>query len=83
LVLSVFKNEPAGMTADEAAAVLDLPILSIRPRVAELHRLGELRPTAERRRNASGASATVWRIADPLPQVTDAPATDPNTGRGE
>jgi hypothetical protein len=83
LVLSVFKETSVGMTADQVAGVLDLPILSIRPRVAELHRLGEIRPTDERRRNASGMSATVWRVADPLPHVGDAPAVQPNSGRTE
>jgi hypothetical protein len=70
------------MTADEAASALDLPILSVRPRVAELHRLGELRATDERRRNASGISATVWCVADPLPCAADAPAIQPNSGSG-
>lgn len=83
LVLSAFKDVPAGMTADEAAGALDLPILSVRPRVAELHRLGELRATDERRRNSSGMSATVWCIADPLPQAADAPAIQPNSGNGQ
>jgi hypothetical protein len=86
LVLAAFKDAPAGMTADQAAATLELPILSVRPRVAELHRLGELRRTDERRQNASGMSAAVWRIADPLPDLphlTDAPTIQPDTGRGE
>jgi hypothetical protein len=82
LVLSVFKETSVGMTADQVAGVLDLPILSIRPRVAELHRLGDIRRTDERRKNAiSGASATVWTLADPLPLAADAPAVQPNSGR--
>jgi hypothetical protein len=91
LVLSVFKDAAGGMTADQAAAVLDLPILSVRPRVAELHRLGELRRTEERRKNTTGMTATVWRVADALPglpRATDAPdiasAAEPvSNGRGE
>ena len=83
VVLAAFHEAPAGLTADEVAGVVDLPVLSVRPRVAELHRLGEIQPTDERRQNASGMSATVWRIADPLPRVADAPAVQPNAGRIE
>ncbi len=57
---------PQGMTADEIAKELDLSILSIRPRVSELHRNGELTDTGARRRNESGMTATVWRFVPPL-----------------
>ena len=50
----------AGQTADELAFDLRRSILSIRPRVAELHRLGLIKPTGQRRLNESGMSATVW-----------------------
>lgn len=83
IVLAAFHEAPAGLTADEVAAVVDLPVLSVRPRVAELHRLGEIQPTEKRRRNTSGMSATVWRIADPLPCAADAPAIQPITRRAE
>jgi len=48
-------------TADEVADALNESVLSVRPRVAQLHKLDDLEPTGERRRNASGASAHVWR----------------------
>lgn len=80
IVLMAFHEAPAGLTADEVAGVVELPILSVRPRVAELHRLGEIRATEERRKNASGMTATVWRVADPLPSVVDAPAIQPIKG---
>jgi hypothetical protein len=83
IVLAAFHEAPAGLTADEAAEIVDLPVLSVRPRVAELHRLGGIRPTEDRRKNASGMSATVWRVADPLPHVGDVPAVQPNSGRTE
>lgn len=51
------------MTADQIAAELNRSILSIRPRVAELPRQGVIRPNGERRRNASGMSATVWTLS--------------------
>jgi hypothetical protein len=80
IVLAAFHDAPAGLTADEAAEMLSLSILSVRPRVAELHRLGELRPAEERRKNSSGMSATVWRIADPLPLAPDAPTIQSKIG---
>ena len=54
---------PRSWTADEIAKRLGLSILTVRPRVAELHRLGELIPTKERHENESGMTATVWRLA--------------------
>ncbi len=59
---------PAGLTADEVAAKLNRSILSIRPRVTELRKLGELGtcaaepgPGAKKltRKNESGAAAAV------------------------
>lgn len=50
-----------GLTADETADVLGASILSIRPRVTELARLGELEDSGERRANHSGKAAIVWR----------------------
>lgn len=50
----------SGLTADEVAGRLGLSILSIRPRVTELSRLGKVRDSGERRRNASGRQAIVW-----------------------
>ena len=50
-----------GLTADETADVLGASILSIRPRVTELARMGALEDSGERRRNHSGKAAIVWR----------------------
>jgi predicted ArsR family transcriptional regulator len=49
-----------GLTADEVAGRLGLSILSIRPRLTELSRLGKVRDSGARRRNASGKAAIVW-----------------------
>ncbi len=43
-----------GRTADEIAAGLRRSILSVRPRVSELHADGKIMPTDDRRRNESG-----------------------------
>lgn len=49
-------------TADECAAVLGESVLAIRPRTTELKRLGLITDTGERRPNASGKRAIVWRL---------------------
>lgn len=54
-----------GLTADEVAGRLGLSILSIRPRITELSRLGKVRDSGHRRRNASGRNAIVWAPVHP------------------
>ena len=68
-VLAQFAQYPGGATADEVAKDLNLSFLSVRPRVSELKRNGDIGQTGARRKNASGMTATVWRIrshAEPL-----------------
>jgi DNA-binding Lrp family transcriptional regulator len=62
-VLAQFAQYPAGATADEIAKDLNLSVLSVRPRVSELKRLGKIKQTGARRKNESGMTATVWQIA--------------------
>jgi hypothetical protein len=50
-----------GITADEVAAKLNETVLSVRPRLSELRSAEKIEPTGERRPNASGMTATVWR----------------------
>ncbi len=52
----------ASLTADEIAARLYRTVLSIRPRVSELHDAGLVRETEQRRANASGRMAVVWTL---------------------
>jgi predicted ArsR family transcriptional regulator len=66
-VLAQFAQYPGGATADEVARDLNLSVLSVRPRVSELNRTGKIEQTGARRKNESGMTATVWRIAEPLP----------------
>jgi hypothetical protein len=72
-VLAGFREAPNGMTADEMSARLNLSILAVRPRCSELVRLGELRRTAERRKNTSGMSAAVLVVNEPLPAIVPPP----------
>ena len=57
LVLAELGNGPG--TPDEIAARIGKSILSVRPRISVLLRLGKIRATSERRKNTSGASANV------------------------
>lgn len=61
--LEAIKSAADGLTADEVAAVLGESILAIRPRITELWKLGYLMQTTKRRKNQSGKSAIVWRLA--------------------
>lgn len=56
-VLGEFKQHLGGI-----ATSLNLSVLSVRPRVSELHRHGTIEQTGSRRKNESGNSATVWRL---------------------
>jgi len=58
-VLEVLQREE--LAADEVAAALGKSILSIRPRLTELFKLGLIEETGARRLNDSGAFAAVWR----------------------
>lgn len=50
------------MTADETAEHLGLSPFAIRPRFTELLRDGAIVDSGERRTNATGRSAKVWRL---------------------
>lgn len=59
-VLAVIAERPS--TADECAVALGASVLGVRPRLSELHRLGQIADSGQRRRNDSGVSAVVWRL---------------------
>jgi hypothetical protein len=71
VVLAQIAQCSGGTTADEIAKDLNLSVLSVRPRVSELHRNGEIEQTGGRRKNESGMTATVWRVASQLPGGDD------------
>lgn len=62
-VFSAIERASNGLTTDECADRLGETVLSIRPRFTELAAKGEIEDTGLRRKNASGRSATVWRVA--------------------
>jgi predicted ArsR family transcriptional regulator len=49
-------------TTDEMAERLNVSVLAVRPRFSELRTMGKIEQTGERRTNASGMTANVWRI---------------------
>lgn len=53
---------PGGLTADEVAGKMGKREFSIRPRLSELREMGEIMPTAARRKNESGVDAIVWVV---------------------
>ena len=61
-VLTLFRNLDSRVTTDEAADFLNKSVLAIRPRFSELRAMGMIEPTGERRQNASGLFANVWRL---------------------
>jgi predicted transcriptional regulator len=61
-VLAAIASVPSGLTPDEVADRLDLPLWSVRPRCSELVAGGHIEDTGVRRRNKSGAKATVYRV---------------------
>jgi hypothetical protein len=61
--IDIFKqHHRLGLTADEMAFLLNVSILSIRPRFTELARMGLIEDTGQRRRNEFGSNVTVWRL---------------------
>ena len=61
-VLTAISNAgKRGLTADEAASRIGETVLAVRPRVTELSMGKKIERTGERRPNASGVKADVWR----------------------
>lgn len=52
-----------GLTTNECAAVTGIDKGSIQPRTTELRLLDKIKDGGARRKNASGKSAIVWRLA--------------------
>ncbi|MDF0495383.1 hypothetical protein [Bradyrhizobium yuanmingense] len=65
-VLRTMIRANRAMTADEIATEMKRSILSVRPRVSELRRLGCIRPSGSRGKNESGMSAVAWEVVRSL-----------------
>lgn len=63
VVFTAIADAPDGLTADEVASLIGETVLAVRPRVSELAKADRIAPTGERRKNASGLKARVWRTA--------------------
>lgn len=59
-VYNILKVKP--MSADECAAELGETVLSIRPRVTELSKLGKIKDSGKRTLNVSKRRAVVWEV---------------------
>lgn len=60
-VLAIVKERgKAGMTCDECAGVMDLSILTVRPRFTELFAVDAICKTARTRVNGNGSRTRVW-----------------------
>jgi len=60
--LDAFHRAARPVTADELAELMGKTIVSVRPRVSELRRLGKIVSTGERRASSFGQPATVWML---------------------
>lgn len=58
--LTCIKGAKNGLTCDEIAEILDLPITSVRPSVTNLYNEGLVDDSSDRRPTASGKPAIVW-----------------------
>lgn len=61
-VIELMRKHPLGLTADEAAAKMDVDILSIRPRFTELKIRGYLVDTGWRRPSSNGKLQRVLKL---------------------
>ena len=67
-ILELLRDRPGGLTTDEVAAALHMQQpYAARPRLAELHRRGQIIDSGQRRPGQSGVAQAVWKSALPLP----------------
>lgn len=59
-------HEHGPLAADEAADLLHLDILSVRPRFSEARAAGQIVATDERRPSSRNTPQTVWRLVSQL-----------------
>lgn len=64
-VFNLIAETPGGLAVHEIADLLGRSVAAVQPRVSELRRLGEIKPSGQRRVNQSGMSAHHWTLAVP------------------
>lgn len=61
--VAIFKqHHRLGLTADELAFLLNVSVLSIRPRLTELVHMNVIEDSGQRRKNNFNSNVTVWRL---------------------
>jgi DNA-directed RNA polymerase specialized sigma24 family protein len=58
----LLRDYPDGLSADQAASLLNRSVLSIRPRFAQLKAKGEIEATGRYAENESGKAADIMRL---------------------
>lgn len=62
-IVRTLLQEHGPATADECALTMNESVLAVRPRLSELVKMGNIEKDGDnRRKNASGHSAQVWRV---------------------
>lgn len=60
MILDVLRASVTPLSADEIAKEIGVDFMSVRPRVSELHKMGRVRDSGQRRHSRTGRSATGW-----------------------
>jgi predicted ArsR family transcriptional regulator len=59
--LATMKTHGA-LTPDEGASILEVSVLTVRPRFTALHQAGHIVDSGQRRPNTNGRKTIVWRL---------------------
>lgn len=62
IVLKAIADAPDGLTSEECAAITQLSLVTVSPRMRPLVRRGKIYESTDRRKNQSGHSAIVWKV---------------------
>lgn len=64
IVLEKIQNNPKGLSAWQTAALLNLPVYVVRPRITELHKKGLLQERGERWNAGTQRTEAVWMFCE-------------------
>jgi hypothetical protein len=62
IVLDALRKSEDGLTSEECAAVTQLSLVTVSPRMRPLVRKGKIYESKDRRLNPSGKKAIVWKV---------------------